>query len=120
MPEPYTASESNPHHVAEPVTIRMYGFKEITLPTYLLWFLVTILVVAVLIAASYEVIEPRTPLGERLHRAAVSEPWTLTLAEWVPSVLGFGLAFEVVEAIVVFAAFARRMRRDDSLARENP
>jgi hypothetical protein len=114
MPEELTRDEPNPQHVSEPVTVRLYGFKDITLPAYLLWFLATILIVAVLIAAAREAVEPRTPIGERLHRMAQSEPWTITLAEWVPPVLGIGLAFEVVEALVVFSAFARQIRQNDT------
>ena len=114
MPEQPTCDEPNPLHVTEPVTVRLYGFKEITLPAYLLWFLATILIVAVLIAAARETVEPHTPIGERLHRMVQGEPWAITLAEWVPLVLGLGLAFEVVEALVVFSAFARRIRQNDS------
>jgi len=114
MAEQRSSDEPNPLHVTEPVTIRLYGFKDITLPAYLLWFLATILIVAVLIAAAREVVEPHTPIGEKLHQMAQSEPWTITLAEWVPLTLGLGLAFEIVEAIVVFSAFSRRIRQNDT------
>ena len=114
MAEQQLSDDSNPLHVTEPVTIRLYGFKDITLPAYLLLFLATILIVTMLIAAAREVVAPHTPIGEKLHQMAKGEPWTITLAEWVPLILGLGLAFEVVEAVVVFSAFARKIRSNNS------
>lgn len=100
----------NPLHLTEPTTIRLYGIKDITLPAYLLWFLATILAVAVLIVTANEIVSPDTSLGHQLHRQAMTAPWTLKLAEWVPLVLGLGMAFELIEGVVVLTAFAKKAR----------
>ena len=102
---------------AEPVTVRLYGVKEITLPAYLLLLAATVIVVSGLVAVSAEVVSPRTAFGERAQRIALSEPGTLELALWTPPLLLVGLAFEVLECAVVVTAFRRKFHERDERVR---
>ncbi|MDA1163245.1 MAG: hypothetical protein O3B13_09100 [Planctomycetota bacterium] len=95
----------------EPVTIRLYGFKEISLPTYLMWLLITILVVVVLIAGCYEIMHPQTAIGERIRRSQARERWVLDTIAWGPTFLWAGIIFEVFEAAFVIFAFRRRFKQ---------
>ena len=96
---------------AEPVTIRLYGFKEISLPTYLMWYLTTILVVVVLVAGCNEIMTPQTTIGQQAHRTLAAEPWALDAIAWVPTFLLAGLVFEFFEGVFVLYAFRRRYRQ---------
>lgn len=96
---------------AEPVTIRLYGIKEITLPTYLLWYLATLLLCAVLIGGANEILTPQTDLGLRARRVLATEPWVLDIVAWVPFCLILGLVFELFEGAFVLFAFRRRFRQ---------
>ena len=96
---------------SEPVTIHLYGVKEISLPTYLMWCLVTILVVIVLFAGCNEIMHPQTAIGERVRRTLSREGWALDAIAWVPTCLIAGLIFEVFEAMFVIRAFRRRYRQ---------
>lgn len=95
-------------HYSEPVTIRLYGFKEITLPTYLMWLLATIIVVIVLIAGCNEIMQPQTKIGESFRRSIEREGWILDSIAWAPTFLIAGLVFELFEATFVMYAFRRR------------
>jgi hypothetical protein len=95
----------------EPVTIRLYGFKEISLPTYLMWYLATIILVVALIAGCNEIMQPQTKFGEGLRRSIEREGWVLDAVEWAPTCLIAGLIFEVFEGAFVMYAFRRRFQQ---------
>lgn len=103
---------------AEPVTVRLYGIKEITLPAYVLLLATTLIVVFGLIAASSEVVAPRTAIGEWAHRILVHDAWILNAAIWAPPLLLLGLAFEVLECVVVISAFRRNFQARDERIRQ--
>lgn len=94
----------------EPVTIRLYGVKEISLPTYLMWYLATIILVVVLIAGCNEIMQPQTKFGEGIRRSIEREGWVLEAVEWAPTFLFAGLVFEVFEGAFVMHAFRRRFQ----------
>lgn len=98
-------------HFSEPVTIKLYGVKEISLPTYLMWYLATIVVVLILIAGSKEIMQPQTAAGESIRRSIQHEDWLLEAVSWVPSCLIAGLVFELFEGVFVLWAFRRRFRQ---------
>lgn len=93
---------------AEPVTIRLYGFKEITLPTYLMWYLATIVLVVALIAGCNEIMQPQTKIGEGFRKSIEREGWILDSIAWAPTFLLAGLVFELFEGAFVVYAFRRR------------
>ena len=95
---------------AEPVTVRLYGIKETTLPAYVLLLATTLIVVFALIAAATEVVQPRTSFGEWVQQLVVHDAWVLDVAIWTPPLLLLGLAFEVLECAVVMFAFRRNFR----------
>lgn len=95
----------------EPVTIKLYGVKEISLPTYLMWYLATIIVVLVLMAGSNEIMHPQTATGETIRRSIEHEAWILDAIAWVPTCLVAGLVFELFEGIFVLCAFRRRFQQ---------
>ena len=76
---------------ADPVTVRLYGVKDTTLPAYLLLLAATVIVVFGLVAVAAEIVSPKSTLGERVQRMALSEPGALELAIWTPPVLLVGL-----------------------------
>ena len=102
----------------EPVTIRLYGVKEISLPTYLMWYLATIILVVVLIAGCNEIMQPQTKHGEGIRRSIEREGWVLNAVEWAPTCLIAGLVFEVFEGVYVMYAFRRRFQqlRDEQIS----
>ncbi len=95
----------------EPVTIRLYGVKEISLPTYLMWYLATIILVVALIAGCNEIMQPQTKYGEGIRRSIEREGWVLDAVEWAPTFLIAGLVFEVFEGAYVMYAFRRRFQQ---------
>lgn len=95
----------------EPVTIRLYGIKEISLPTYLMWYLATIILVVVLIAGCNEIMQPQTDLGQRVRRMLEHEGWALDAIAWGPACLVAGLVFEFFEGAYVLYAFRRRFQQ---------
>lgn len=96
---------------AEPVTIKLYGFKEITLPTYLMWYLATIVLVVVLIAGCNEIMLPQTKIGENFRRSIEREGWILNSIAWAPTCLLAGLVFELFEGTFVMYAFHKRYQQ---------
>jgi hypothetical protein len=103
---------------SEPVTVRLYGIKEITLPAYVLLLATTLIVVFGLIAAAAEVVLPRTASGEWAQRLVAHDAWILEAAIWAPPLLLVGLAFEVLECAVVMAAFRRNFQARDERIRQ--
>lgn len=103
---------------ADPVTVRLYGVKDTTLPAYLLLLAATVIVVFGLVAVAAEIVSPKSTLGERVQRRALSEPGALELAIWTPPVLLVGLAFEVLECAVVMSAFRTKFRKRDEQIRQ--
>ncbi len=95
----------------EPVTIRLYGVKEISLPTYLMWYLATIILVVALIAGCNEVMRPQTEFGEGFRRSIEHEGWVLEAIAWAPACLVAGLVFELFEGAFVLYAFRRRYQQ---------
>ncbi len=95
----------------EPVTIRLYGVKEISLPTYLMWYLATIILVVALIAGCNEIMQPQTKFGEGVRRSIEHEGWVLDAVAWGPACLGAGLVFELFEGAFVMHAFRRRFQQ---------
>ena len=95
----------------EPVTIRLYGFKEISLPTYLLWYLATVIAVVALIAGCNEIMQPQTRTCESVRRSIEREGWILEAVAWGPTCLVVGLVFELFEGAFVLYAFRRRFRQ---------
>lgn len=112
-------SEDSPEHVRgvdrvryhEPVTIRLYGFKEISLPTYLMWYLATIILVVALIACCNEIMQPQTKFGAGIRRSIEHEGWVLEAVTWGPACLVAGLVFEFFEGAFVLYAFRRRFQQ---------
>jgi hypothetical protein len=96
---------------AQPVTIRLYGFKEISLPTYLMWYLATIIAVVALMAACNEILQPQSTFGERVRQMIIHESWILEIVFWTPACLVAGLVFELFEGAFVMYAFRRRYRQ---------
>ncbi|MHC4879220.1 MAG: hypothetical protein ACYTGL_22425 [Planctomycetota bacterium] len=88
-----------------PVTVRLYGIKDVTLPGYLLMWAAGLLLGCGLIALSYEVLLPTTAIGHLLSTHARREPWLITAAIWSPPVLLGAIAFELVEGVIVLSAF---------------
>ena len=104
---------------AEPVTVGLYGIKEITLPAYVLLLATTLIAVFALIAAATEVVLPRTAFGEWAQQLVTHDAWILEAAIWAPPLLLLGLAFEVLECAVVMSAFRRNFRaRDERIRRQ--
>lgn len=103
---------------AEPVTVRLYGIKEVTLPAYVLLLGTTLIVVFGLIAAATEIVVPRTAFGEWAQGMAELDPWILEAAIWAPPLLLLGLAFEVLECAVVMSAFRRNFQARDERIRQ--
>jgi uncharacterized membrane protein YjfL (UPF0719 family) len=112
-------SESSHDHIRginrirhyEPVTIKLYGVKEISLPTYLMWYLATIIVVVALIAGCKEVMQPQTKTGVGIRQSIEREGWLLDAVAWAPTCLVVGLVFEFFEGVFVLYAFRRRIRQ---------
>lgn len=94
----------------EPVTIRLYGVKEISLPTYLMWYLATIILVVALIASCNEIMQPQTRFGEGIRRSIEHDGWVLDAIAWGPACLIAGLVFELFEGVFVMYAFRRRFQ----------
>ena len=90
-----------------PITVRLYGIKDVTLPGYLLMWAAGVLLGLVLIALSCESLRPTTAIGELLAREVSREAWLQAVAAWSPPVLLAGIAFELLEGIVVLFAFRR-------------
>ncbi|MBI1313250.1 hypothetical protein GC176_18315 [bacterium] len=90
-----------------PITVRIYGIKDVTLAGYLLMWAAGVLVGLGLIALSYETQAPTTEFGERLAAEVRREPRLLTVAIWSPPVLLAGIGFELIEGVVVLSAFRR-------------
>ena len=90
-----------------PITVRLYGIKDVTLPGYLLMWAAGVLLGLVLIALSCEALRPTTAIGELLAREVSRETWLQTVAAWSPPVLLAGIGFELLEGIVVLFAFRR-------------
>jgi len=95
----------------EPVTIRLYGVKEISLPTYLMWYLATVILVVALIAGCNEIMQPQTKFGEGIRRSIEHEGWVLEAVAWGPACLVAGLVFELFEGAFVMYAFRRRFQQ---------
>ena len=95
----------------EPVTIRLYGVKEISLPTYLMWYLATIILVVALIAGCNEIMQPQTKFGEGIRRSIEHDGWLLDAVAWGPACLVAGLVFELFEGAFVMYAFRRRFQQ---------
>ncbi len=93
-----------------PITVRLYGIKDVTLPGYLLMWAAGLLLGFGLIAVSYEVLMPTTSIGHLLSAHARREPWLVTVAVWSPPILLGAIAFELVEGVVVLSAFRREAR----------
>jgi hypothetical protein len=90
-----------------PLTVRLYGIKDVTLPGYLLMWAAGVLLGLVLIALSCESLRPTTAIGELLAREVSREAWLQAVAAWSPSVLLAGIGFELLEGVVVLFAFRR-------------
>ena len=90
-----------------PITVRLYGIKDVTLPGYLLMWAAGVLLGLVLIALSCEALRPTTAIGELLAREVSREAWLQAVAAWSPPVLLAGIGFELLEGIVVLFAFRR-------------
>ena len=90
---------------AKPVTVKLYGVKEITLPAYLLLFLSSIVMVILVVAVSRQIVMPTTRIGFELEKLTVGEDWMLTTAIWTPTAMLIGLAFEFIEAVIVLSMF---------------
>ena len=97
-----------------PVTVCIYGIKDVTLPAYVLLLTATVVAVAGLIAMAAETVSPGTDIGLQLHQWAQSTPPTIDIAIWTPPVLLAGLIFEVFECTVVLNAFRRKARTRDT------
>jgi hypothetical protein len=95
----------------QPVTIRLYGVKEISLPTYLMWYLATIILVVALIAGCNEIMQPQTKFGTGIRRSIEHEGWVLDAVAWGPACLVAGLVFEFFEGVFVLYAFRRRFQQ---------
>ncbi len=90
-----------------PITVRLYGIKDVTLPGYLLMWAAGVLLGLALIALSCEALRPTTAIGELLAREISREAWLQDVAVWSPPVLLAGIGFELLEGIVVLSAFRR-------------
>lgn len=90
-----------------PITVRLYGIKDVTLPGYLLMWAAGVLLGLVLIALSCEALRPTTAIGELLAREVSREAWLQAVAAWSPPVLLAGIGFELLEGMVVLFAFRR-------------
>jgi len=93
--------------LAVPVTVRLYGVKDVTLPGYLLMWAAGVLLGLVLIALSCEALRPTTAIGELLAREVSREAWLHSVAVWTPPALLAGIGFELIEGAVVLFAFRR-------------
>jgi len=117
--EPETVSDDRRNtmvwQTTDPVTVRLYGFKDVTLPAYLLLLTATVVVVAGLMAVSAEAASPGTDIGRQLHRWACRTPPAIEIAIWAPPVLLAGLAFEVLECTVVLLAFRQKKQARNPL-----
>ena len=96
------------------MTVNLYGIKELTLPGYLLLLLSSIVVVVLLVGLAHEVVMPRTSLGFALERLVSSEGEAvredlLSVAIWTPTVMLIGLAFELIEGVIVLSMFRQKM-----------
>lgn len=107
MPDPGVAEAAIAAESTIPITVRLYGIKDVTLPGYLLMWAAGVLLGLVLIALSCEALRPTTAIGELLAREVSRETWLQTVAAWSPPVLPAGIAFELLEGIVVLFAFRR-------------
>jgi hypothetical protein len=103
--------DSDRFRLHEPVTIRLYGIKEISLPTYLMWYLATFILVFALLAGCNEIMQPQTGPGERFRRLIEREGWALDAVAWTPTFLVAGLVFELFEGAFVMYAFRRRFQQ---------
>ncbi len=92
---------------ATPVTVRLYGFKDVTLPGYLLMWVASVLLGLALIALSCEALRPTTAIGELLAREVSRETWLQTAVVWSRPALLAGIGFELLEGAVVLFAFRR-------------
>ena len=90
-----------------PITVRLYGIKDVTLPGYVLMWAAGVLLGLALIALSCEALRPTTAIGELLAREVSREAWLQAAAVWSPPVLLFGIGFELLEGVVVLFAFRR-------------
>ena len=90
-----------------PITVRLYGIKDVTLPGYLLMWAAGVLLGLALIALSCEALRPTTAIGELLAKEVSRDEWLQVMAVWSPPVLLFGIGFELLEGVVVLFAFRR-------------
>jgi hypothetical protein len=93
-------------HTEEPVTVRLYGFKDVTFPSFVIMLVSGIVFATLLLVCANELIAPQTAFGQRVQRQV--EPWILTVALWTPPVLLLAIATEVVEGAIVFRAFRKK------------
>lgn len=101
----------------DPLTVRLYGMKDVTLPAYLLMWSGGVLLGMGVIALSFESLRPTTELGELLSRQLQREPWLQVAARWTPQAVLAGIVFELIEGIVVLLAFRRAARQQRRSAR---
>jgi hypothetical protein len=101
----------------DPVKVRLYGFKDITFPNFVIMWVGGVVLALALLFAANELIAPQTKLGAQVQRRV--EPWVLTTALWTPPCLLLAIAFEVIEGVIVFRAFRRKFQARWEKAREH-
>ena len=88
----------------------MYGSWTMSFPTWLVLQLGTYVLLLLLLVGCYEVLLPRSGIGERIHQTLKNEPYALEILSWVPLALLLTGVIELCETTVGLILFRKKWR----------
>ncbi len=102
---------------AQPVTVKWYGVRDMTLPAYLLAQGTTLVAALGLLLVVHWIVEPPNGLFATVRESLLRDaPWLLRLVPWLPAAI-LALAIpDVIEIAIMLERFrVKRRQMDDPL-----
>jgi hypothetical protein len=98
-----------------PVTVKWYGVREMTLPSYLIAQATTLVAALALLLVVHWIVEPPNGLFATVRESLLRDaPWSLHLVPWLPAAI---LALAIPDVIEV-AIMLERFRVKSKMAGE--
>jgi hypothetical protein len=72
-------------------------------------------VVVLLVAVSSQIVTPNTRIGFQIEKLVADSggDWIIATAIWTPTAMLVGVAFELIEAVIVLSLFRQKMALQD-------
>jgi len=96
-----SSTTENSFSPPEPLRLKLYGFGSMSFPTWAVMQFGTFVMLGILLVGSYEILQPVTGLGQRIHNLLGKVPYALIILSWCPSALILAGVLELCEAVVI-------------------